>query len=51
MLFSNFGSKASSSFNSRGYKVDDLIGEGDLREVAYEGYEIYQIIFDEDSIK
>ena len=50
ILFSNFGI-AASFFNSRGQKVNDLICEGERREVEYEGYEIYQINFDGDENK
>jgi hypothetical protein len=48
LIFSNFGI-ANSNFDNKGQSVDALFGEGkDKRELPITGYEIYQIIFEEE---
>ena len=48
LIFSNFGI-ANSNFDNKNQSVDALFGEGkDKRELPIAGYEIYQIIFEEE---
>ena len=46
-LLSNFGIN-NGFFNSKGGCVDDLLGEGKARETEIEGYEVHQVIFEEE---
>lgn len=45
-VFSNFGI-GNSFFNNRGAKVNQILGAGENREVEFQGYEIYELAFEE----
>ena len=44
-VFSNFGF-SNGYFNNRGKKVQDLLGDGENRELEFKSYEIYQVFFE-----
>ena len=44
-VFSNFGI-SNGYFNNKGRKVQDLLGDGENRELEFKSYEIYQIFFE-----
>jgi hypothetical protein len=45
-VFSNFGI-SNGYFNNRAKRVNDLLGDGENREIEFKSYEIYEVFFED----